>query len=85
MNCVRTGKATLDQCAMQVLATVVSTQSPGWATVDGGSKTFTNDALRPDGHNGSVLEHPDVYLDHMNEEHGLLRTDSGETHLTVGE
>jgi len=75
MNCVRSGKATLEQCAMQVLVTVVSTASPGWTTVDGGSKTFTNDSLQADGHNGYVLEYPDVYLHHMNEEHGILKTD----------
>jgi len=85
MNCVRSGKATLEQCAMQVLVTVVSTASPGWTTVDGGSKTFTNDSLQADGHNGYVLEYPDVYLHHMNEEHGILKTDGSATHPTIGE
>jgi len=85
MNCVRRGAARLEQCAMQVLVTVVSTASPGWATVDGGSKTFTNDALQTDGHNGHVLEYPDVFLHHMNEEHGVLATDQSERRPKVGE
>jgi D-serine deaminase-like pyridoxal phosphate-dependent protein len=85
MNCVRNGNATLDQCAMQVLVTVVSTASPGWATVDGGSKTFTNDNLQANGHNGTVLEYPDVFLSRMNEEHGILSTERSERRPKVGE
>jgi D-serine deaminase-like pyridoxal phosphate-dependent protein len=85
MNCVRTGNARLDQCAMQVLVTVVSTATPGRATVDGGSKTFTNDNLQADGHNGAVLEYPDVFLHRMNEEHGILATDQSERRPKVGE
>lgn len=85
MSCVRHGYATIEQCAMQVLVTVVSTASTGWATVDGGSKTFTNDALQADGRNGFVLEYPDVYLERMNEEHGILRTDGSAARPKVGE
>ncbi len=72
LNVLRAGNCTLEQCAMSVLVTVVSTSCPGYATVDGGSKTFTNDSLRPDGRNGYVKEYPDVYLERMNEEHGVL-------------
>jgi D-serine deaminase-like pyridoxal phosphate-dependent protein len=57
---------------MSVLSTVVSTSCPGFSTIDGGSKTFTNDALRRDGSNGHVREYPDIYLERMNEEHGVL-------------
>jgi D-serine deaminase-like pyridoxal phosphate-dependent protein len=72
LSVFRGGKCTLDQCAMTILTTVVSTASPGFATVDGGSKTFTNDALQRDGSNGYVREYPEVFLDRMNEEHGVL-------------
>ncbi len=72
LSVFRSGKCTLDQCAMTIRTTVVSTASPGFATVDGGSKTFTNDALQRDGSNGYVREYPDIYLDRMNEEHGVL-------------
>lgn len=85
MSCVRSGHATIEQCAMQVLVTVVSTASEGWATVDGGSKTFTNDALQADGHNGFVLEYPRIHLERMNEEHGVLRTDGSPARPKVGE
>jgi len=72
LSCFRGGKCTIDQCAMTILTTVVSTSCPGYTTVDGGSKTFTNDALQRDGSNGYVKEYPDVYLERMNEEHGVL-------------
>ena len=85
LSCVRGGKATIEQCAMQLLVTVVSTASPGFATVDGGSKTFTNDALQPNGRNGHVLEYPDIYLERMNEEHGILNTSGSERRPKVGE
>lgn len=85
MTCVRRGWATVEQCAMQVLVTVVSTASPGCVTVDGGSKTFTNDALQADGHNGFVLEYPDYHLDPKYEEHGILRSDGDATRPKVGD
>ncbi|HEX2036466.1 MAG TPA: alanine racemase [Chloroflexota bacterium] len=72
LSVLRSGHCTLEQCAMSVLVTVVSTSCPGYSTVDGGSKTFTNDALRRDGSNGHVREYPDIYLQRMNEEHGVL-------------
>jgi D-serine deaminase-like pyridoxal phosphate-dependent protein len=72
LSVFRGGKCTIDQCAQTILTTVVSTSCPGYMTVDGGSKTFTNDALQRDGSNGYVKEYPDIYLERMNEEHGVL-------------
>ena len=40
---VALGSAEPEDVAISVLATVVSTRSPGWATVDAGSKTFTSE------------------------------------------
>ena len=85
LNCVRGGRATVEQCAMQVLVTVVSTASPGWVTVDGGSKTFTNDNLQADGRNGYVLEYPELSLQRMNEEHGMLRAQGAARRPVIGE
>ena len=75
LSVFRGGNCTLDQCAQTILTTVVSTSCPGFMTVDGGSKTFTNDALQRDGSNGYVREYPDIYLQRMNEEHGVLSLD----------
>ncbi len=65
------GTATLDQCAMTVLATVVSRPTPDRAIVDSGSKALTSDLLGLDGH-GMVLEHPEAVIYQLNEEHGLI-------------
>jgi D-serine deaminase-like pyridoxal phosphate-dependent protein len=65
------GTATLDQCAMTVLATVVSRPTAGRAIVDAGSKALTSDLLGLDGY-GMVLEHPEAVIYQLNEEHGLI-------------
>ena len=88
LSVLRAGNCTIEQCAMTVLVTAVSTASPGFTTVDGGSKTFTNDALRQGESNGYVREYPDVYLERMSEEHGVLslsRLAAGASGPQVGE
>ncbi len=72
LNCVRSGAAAIDQCALQVLVTLVSVAAADYVTIDGGSKTFTNDSLQADGHNGYVLDYPDAYLERLSEEHGVV-------------
>jgi D-serine deaminase-like pyridoxal phosphate-dependent protein len=86
MTCVRRGVATLDQCALSVAVTVVSTAVPGSLTVDGGSKTFTNDAP-PTGDEGygSVLGQPELTIRRMNEEHGIVRVPEGARRPAVGD
>lgn len=63
--------ANLDQCAMTVLATVVSRPTPDRAIIDAGSKALTSDLLGLNGY-GQVLEHPDAVIYALNEEHGLI-------------
>jgi len=71
---VASGACTWQDCAVTVLVTVVSTPRPDTAVIDGGSKTFTSDPLRPggDGGFGRVVEMPSARFHKMNEEHGLL-------------
>jgi D-serine deaminase-like pyridoxal phosphate-dependent protein len=64
---------TLDDCALRVHASVVSTAVPGNAVVDAGSKMLS-DALYggPGGEGrGAVIDHPDVTIPVTNEEHGI--------------
>ncbi len=77
--------AGLEEVAYTVLATVVSTAVPGQAVVDAGSKALSAEARSGgDGH-GILLDHPDVIVKSLSEEHGLL--DLGATDWTpeVGE
>lgn len=65
------GTARPDQCAITVLATVVSRPAPGRAIVDAGSKALTSDLLGMQGY-GAVLSYPDAEIYQLNEEHGLI-------------
>ncbi|HHY51157.1 MAG TPA: D-TA family PLP-dependent enzyme [Alphaproteobacteria bacterium] len=68
---VARGVATLERCAMTVLATVVSRPTPERAVLDAGSKALTSDLLGLEGY-GAVLEHPEAVIYQLNEEHGLV-------------
>ncbi|WP_235911900.1 alanine racemase [Mesorhizobium xinjiangense] len=78
------GTAALDECAMTVLATIVSRPTADRAIIDAGSKALTSDLLGLDGY-GMVLEHPQAVLYQLNEEHGLLDVSRCTTPPRVGE
>jgi D-serine deaminase-like pyridoxal phosphate-dependent protein len=62
-----------DDCAYTVLATVVSTAVKGQAVVDAGTKSLGREPLRAEGDGyGALLDHPDVVVARMSEEHGIL-------------
>lgn len=87
--------ATFDQIAVRLYATVVSTPAPGYAILDGGTKTFPMDIpldAEPYHYPGYAIPigkdgQPDwnLQLRRMNEEHGILTAQNGETGLTVGQ
>ena len=72
-NQVALGTQALDECALVVVATVVSRPARTRAVIDAGSKAMSAD-LRVAGLNGYgiVLGHPGVTLDRVSEEHGVL-------------
>ncbi|WP_422037478.1 D-TA family PLP-dependent enzyme [Roseibium sp.] len=70
-------------CALTVLATVVSVPSPTHAIVDAGSKVLTTDLFGQLGH-GHVLGRDDLAIDQLSEEHGRIVSD-GAINLKVGE
>lgn len=78
------GTATLDQCAMTVLATVVSRPTSDRAIIDAGSKALTSDLLGLDGY-GLVLEHPEAKIYQLNEEHGLIDVSACAAQPAVGD
>ncbi|HEV7322879.1 MAG TPA: D-TA family PLP-dependent enzyme [Ensifer sp.] len=75
--------ATWDDCALTVLATVVSVPSDNRAIIDAGSKVLTSDLLGMIGY-GHVLGRDDIRIDQLSEEHGRLVTD-GPIGLKVGD
>ncbi|WBU55210.1 D-TA family PLP-dependent enzyme [Paracoccus sp. SCSIO 75233] len=76
------GLCTWDDCALTVLATVVSVPAPDRAIIDAGSKVLTSDLLGLEGY-GHVLGRPDIRIEALSEEHGTLKADN--ISLTVGE
>jgi D-serine deaminase-like pyridoxal phosphate-dependent protein len=80
---VAAGAASLDDVAMTVRATVVSTPARGRAVLDAGTKALTSDP-GPDVGFGLVLEAPGSRLARLNEEHGYLELAPGES-LELGQ
>lgn len=83
--------AALDACAWDdiaysVLATVVSTAVPGQAVVDAGSKALAREESVPGVRGfGALLDHPEVVVHSVSEEHGLLDLAGTDLRLRVGD
>ncbi len=77
----------LHDCALTVLATVVSTAVAGQAVIDAGSKALGREPLRgPEGEGfGALLEHPSVIVKSMSEEHGILDLGATDWRPEVGD
>ena len=71
---VARGVCGFDDCALNVVATVVSVPDPHRAIIDAGSKVLTSDLLGLTGH-GHILGRPDIAIDQLSEEHGRLVTE----------
>jgi D-serine deaminase-like pyridoxal phosphate-dependent protein len=86
-NLVSGGFATLDQCALSVMTSVVSTAVPHRVILDGGSKTFSSDRLLTGNHlaHGAILEDPDAILFGLSEEHGHIDISGSSRGYKLGE
>lgn len=78
------------ELAVKYVATVVSVNHDGYAVIDGGTKTFPTDiplGVAPGFYPGyAVVEGmPHLHLSRMNEEHGIITSDTGTTGLAVGQ
>jgi D-serine deaminase-like pyridoxal phosphate-dependent protein len=84
-NNVALGSHRLEDCALVVIATVVSTPAPDRAVVDAGSKALSAD-LRVGGlaGYGIVLGREGLTVARLSEEHAVL-TSGGKTGLSIGD
>lgn len=80
---VAQGAATADDCALTVLATVVSHPTATRAVLDSGSKALTSDTLGMNGF-GEIIGKPGALVTGLSEEHGVVTLGDGAT-LNVGE
>lgn len=86
-NMLAVGVASLEDCALSVITTVVSTSVPGRAIVDAGSKTLSSDGYQAsDGRGfGLVKEDSDADVERLSEEHGNLNISRSAREYNVGE
>lgn len=80
---VEKGAATADDCALTVLATVVSVPTPTRAILDSGSKALSSDLLGLADH-GELVGIPGARVTALSEEHGKVELTGGAT-LGVGD
>ena len=81
------GASEFSDCAATVLATVISTAVPGQAVIDTGTKSLGREPVRGASGEGfgQLLEHPEVVVSRMSEEHGVLDLSHSEWKPMVGE
>ena len=80
------GACAVDDCALTVLATVVSNAVPGQAVIDAGTKSLGREPMRGDGDGfGAILGREDVTVRAMSEEHGLLDLSKSDWRPEVGD
>lgn len=77
------GVCGFDDCALTVVATVVSVPDTHRAIIDAGSKVLTSDLLGLIGH-GHVLGRAHIAIDQLSEEHGRLVSEQP-INLSVGD
>jgi D-serine deaminase-like pyridoxal phosphate-dependent protein len=84
---VALGAATIDDCALTVMATVVSKPAKDRIILDSGSKTLTNDGARgftPAPGFGHVVGHDNLTIERLSEEHATVKV-TGTTPLEPGD
>jgi D-serine deaminase-like pyridoxal phosphate-dependent protein len=84
---VDVGACGWEDCALTVLATVISTAVPGQAVVDAGSKALGREPL-PAGEEagyGCLLDRTDIRVVRMSEEHGILDLRGSDWQPKVGD
>ena len=81
---VQEGVGTLDDCALTVLATVVSRPTENRAVLDAGTKALTSDTLGLQGF-GRIVEYPEAVVTGLSEEHGVVDLSRCAARPAVGE
>ncbi|CAN5660795.1 alanine racemase [soil metagenome] len=74
-----------DRCALHYLATVASRPSSDRAVLDAGAKTLALDTGPSHPGHGYVVDNPDVIIDRLSEEHGVVLLPPETTGWQVGD
>jgi D-serine deaminase-like pyridoxal phosphate-dependent protein len=81
------GACSIEDCALTVLATVVSTAVPGQVVIDAGAKALGREPIRGASGEGfgALLDQPNVTVKSMSEEHGILDLSRSDWRPRVGD
>ncbi len=79
---VKVGAATLDDCALTVMATVVSRPTATRFVIDAGSKALTSDLLGMEGY--GLIAGTDLVVKALSEEHGVVEMPAASDWPRVG-
>jgi D-serine deaminase-like pyridoxal phosphate-dependent protein len=82
---VRMGHVTADDCALSVLATVISARTPDHAVIDAGAKALTFAELPGASGYGLIRGHESAVIDRLADEHGIISVPPGAPPFRVGE
>jgi D-serine deaminase-like pyridoxal phosphate-dependent protein len=75
---------TFDECALHVLATVVSAPAPDRVVLDSGSKTLSSDTLGLEGF-GYIPAYPEARITSLSEEHGVVDVSACKRRPAIGD
>jgi D-serine deaminase-like pyridoxal phosphate-dependent protein len=84
-NTLRWGRVSERDCALRVLATVVSRPAPDRAILDAGSKTISLEKSSYHPGHGLIAGHPRAAIAWMGEEHGVVNLPPEEPGFHVGD
>ena len=79
------GVATLNDCAMKIITTVVSRPNSTRAIIDSGSKTLTQDGFQWAEGFGHIIEYPDAKITNLSEEHGIIDLEGSKQKPSIAE
>lgn len=84
MNAVHLGIVEKEQCALRIVAKVISIPTKGKATIDAGSKAMTTDQPLKGNQYGYIMNNPKLKITKLNEEHGFVEYDSEKVNVKIG-
>ncbi len=81
----RHGRVSPADCALRILATVVSRPTADRALIDSGSKTLAMDPSRSHPGHGYIVGHSEAVITKLSEEHGFVHVPAGTQGLDIGD
>ncbi len=85
VSAFRYGRFGVDDCAARFVATVVSRPTANRAVLDTGAKSLAMDPSRAHPGHGYIVNHPNVTIAKLSEEHGVCEVPDGEEGFGIGD